>query len=175
MAEQSLSDIVIHLISWIESLHEKNLKYEAQVETLSRDLAKAQNSNEQLEARLSAYLINNSQPLQPSAPTSTSIFHQQQVSDETRQSVSTSDQLMSPQHGQQNIIHTQFTSTPNAAGLHQAPGQSQPPQIIYQPIPVAGGPSFVSQPQYVYYDQYGGTSAPSVMAPTAFVHHQRAP
>lgn len=55
MAEQTLSELVINLISWIESLHEKNLKYEAQLESLSRDLAQAQNSNQQLEARLSAY------------------------------------------------------------------------------------------------------------------------
>lgn len=55
MAEQTLSEMVMNLINWIESLHEKNLKYEAQVETLSRDLARAQDSNEQLEARLSAY------------------------------------------------------------------------------------------------------------------------
>lgn len=55
MAEQTLSELVINLINWIESLHEKNLKYEAQVETLSRDLALAQSSNQQLEARLSSY------------------------------------------------------------------------------------------------------------------------
>jgi len=59
MAEQTLNELVMNLINWIESLHEKNLKYEAQVETLSRDLAKAQNSNEELEARLSAYQNNN--------------------------------------------------------------------------------------------------------------------
>lgn len=55
MAEQTLSEIVMNLINWIESLHEKNLKYEAQVESLSRDLARVQDSNEQLEARLTAY------------------------------------------------------------------------------------------------------------------------
>lgn len=55
MAEQTLCELVDNLILWIESLHVKNLKYQAQVETLSRDLATAQTSNKQLEAKLSAY------------------------------------------------------------------------------------------------------------------------
>lgn len=44
MAEEALSEFVMNLLKWIESLHEKNLKYEAQVAGLKRDLddAKAQ-------------------------------------------------------------------------------------------------------------------------------------
>lgn len=60
MAEESLNELVMNLINWIESLHERNLKYEAQVESLTRDLAEAQSSNEQLEARLSAYQHSDS-------------------------------------------------------------------------------------------------------------------
>lgn len=48
MAEQTLSQLVVNLMEWIECLHEKNLKYQAQVETLSRD-------KEVLEAQLSDY------------------------------------------------------------------------------------------------------------------------
>lgn len=55
MAEQTLSELVMNLSYWIESLHEKNLKYAAQVESLSRDLAEAQSSKKELEAQLSAY------------------------------------------------------------------------------------------------------------------------
>lgn len=55
MAEQTLSELVMNLSNWIESLHEKNLKYEAQVESLSRDLDKALSSKKELEAQLSAY------------------------------------------------------------------------------------------------------------------------
>lgn len=55
MAEQTLSELVMNLSNWIESLHEKNLKYAAQVEILSRDLAEAQSSKKELEAQLSAY------------------------------------------------------------------------------------------------------------------------
>lgn len=55
MAEQTLSELVMNLINWIESLHEKNLKLAAKVESLERDLEKAASSKEELEAQLSAY------------------------------------------------------------------------------------------------------------------------
>lgn len=194
MAEQSLSDIVIHLISWIESLHEKNLKYEAQVETLSRDLAKAQNSNEQLEAKLSAYQLNHSQQqLQPPVSTSAASFHQHQAN-ENRPPISTGDQhhiLNTQQQEQQNqhhiLHHTQLPSPASTASLQHITSQPQHTQVIYQPIPVAGGPSFMPQPQYVwtaydtgvssngnggYYDQYSSAAAPAVIAPAAFVQPQ---
>lgn len=68
MAEQTLSELVMNLINWIESLHEKNLKYEAQVESLMKDLAKAQTSHEELEARLSAYQNGDIKPTIAAVP-----------------------------------------------------------------------------------------------------------
>lgn len=48
MAEQTLSEFVMNLVNWIESLHEKNIKCEAQVAKLLKD-------KEELETRLAAY------------------------------------------------------------------------------------------------------------------------
>lgn len=73
MAEQTLSELVINLINWIESLHEKNLKYEAQLATLSADLALAQTSKQQLEAQLSSYQNAESVPTVTTVP----VQHQQ--------------------------------------------------------------------------------------------------
>lgn len=146
MAEQTLSELVMNLISWIESLHEKNLKYEAQVETLSRDLAKAQNSNEELEAQLSAYQINSS-------------AIQANIGQDCKTGI-TSVPVPSAMGAQ--IAATTIHPT----GHHQPP-----PTAIYQPIAAAAPVTFASQPsQYVwtaydtsghdiqqvpYYDTYG--------------------
>ena len=164
MAEQTLSELVMNLICWIESLHEKNLKYEAQVETLSRDLAKAQSSNEQLEARLSAYqgnintssssgdkstLISKPTPIYPtSSQVNTAHAHASHVP---------------LQHHHQLIMNMDIHQTDQIQSQHQqqtaqAPTQlqPQPTQITYQPI--ASAQSFVAQPtQYVWttYDTSG--------------------
>lgn len=163
MAEQSLLDIVIHLSSWIESLHEKNLKneaqnlkYEAQVETLSRDLAKAQNLIELLEARLSAYQggthhmqnqstsigtdskISITQQLQPPISTSTSVRHHQIDESEHQQITNQADQhhLLSPQN--QATSH-QPSSDPmqqqqqQPLGQHSTAQQSQQQHIMQHP------------------------------------------
>lgn len=144
MAEQTLSELVMNLISWIESLHEKNLKYEAQVETLSRDLAKAQNSNEELEARLSAY--QNGTDSKPTVITTTQVpqlaehlcnHHNNQI-DSTRIHPTQN-------HQQQTIYQPMHNSQPFVP--------HQPAQYVWTTYDASG--------QVSYYEQYGNAAAPT--------------
>lgn len=45
MAEQTLNEIIVGLMNWIESLHQNNLKYQAQIEELQAKLSVAQQNN----------------------------------------------------------------------------------------------------------------------------------
>lgn len=139
MAEQTLSELVMNLINWIESLHEKNLKYEAQVETLSRDLAKAQVSNTELEARLSAF--QNSSPKSESK-TSPQEHSMQTIQQQPQQQQQQQQSQQQEQQQQQQHHHNAMTAVPvtDLASTH-----FHPTQAIYQPL---AGPTatFAAQP-----------------------------
>lgn len=80
MAEQTLSGLVLDLMNWIEALHEKNLKLQAQIEGLTKELEKSQNSCRESEARLNAY--QNCPPPVPVPQIQTQIIdphHQQAI------------------------------------------------------------------------------------------------
>lgn len=135
MAEQTLSELVMNLINWIESLHEKNLKYEAQLESLTKDLEKAQSSKEELEARLSAYQESDSK---------------QSATIDTVPVTNTTN-------------HNQIASTAILPQTHPYPQHQQAiyqPQQQVQPVyqPVANQQTFAPQPSpylWTTYDSNG--------------------
>lgn len=132
MAEQTLSELVMNLINWIESLHEKNLKYEAQLESLTKDLEKAQNSKEELEARLSAYQESD---LKQSA------------------TINTVPVTNTTNHNQ--IAPTTILPQTHSYPQHQQviyPPQQQQVQPVYQPV--ANQPTFASQPSPYMWTTY---------------------
>lgn len=167
MADQTWPELVMNLLNWMESLHEKNLKYEAQLSTLSRDLAQALSSNEQLEARLSNYqgkATNNFKTTNDNNNGLSLIEPQTSSSDST-----TSNQILiatSAHHqtsrGDQNQPHllphhSATTGTTNQSQLvyhHQQPHQA----MGGESTPMAAVATFVPQPaQYVWaYDASGG-------------------
>lgn len=105
MAEKTLYEITMNHINWLEFLYERNIKSEAQVERLMRELAEARNRIEQLEAQnlsLSSACQNN-QPevVMNTQMVPTATIHQQQV-----------------QHNQPHLQH-----------------QQHPPLIYHQPFP----------------------------------------
>lgn len=129
MAEQTLSELVMNLINWIESLHEKNLKYEAQLESLSRDLERAQNSKDELEARLSAY----------------------QESD--LKQTATINAVPVNNINNHQIAATSIHPHPHQAIQHQqAIYQPQHQQAIYQPVP--NPQNFAPQPPQFMWTTY---------------------
>jgi uncharacterized protein involved in copper resistance len=182
MAEETLSELVMNLISWIESLHEKNLKYEAQVTALSKELAKTKSSNEELEARILAYQNSNSMDSNTTNTGIDMIVEQQQHHQQAQP-------LPQAQPQQQACAHLQQPQQQPPQPQQQQQQQQQPPihhqhhqhqqqhhsQVLYQPM--AASQSFMTQPhQYIwsgydpttssvinagqvpYYEQYAGSA-----------------
>lgn len=133
MAEQTLHEFVMNLINWIESLHEKNLKYESQVKsleqtllTLESKLAEAQNSKEKLEAQLQTPACS----------------YQQTTSDTTETTV---DAI--------SVAH--LSGTQISSSIHHPHHQSQP---IYHHQPIATHThSYVPQPAPYVWTTYETT------------------
>lgn len=104
MAEEVLYSFVNHLMSWIEYLHEKNLKYQAQYESILKDLNDSKTCCEELKARLSAYESGDETNLQ----------QQQQHQHQQQQQVSIAQtQLhhLQPTNQAANLQHYQPTIT----------------------------------------------------------------
>lgn len=173
MAEETLKELVMNLISWIESLHEtklklvaqteslheSNLKLEAQNESLTRDNVRLRNSNEELEARLTAYqsvTTTNSEINQQSASVMTSNIQQLQPETPVVVSAPSSMQSLNQQHQPHQHQHQQHGFNSMASDLqhqhqhqhilHQQ--QSQPQQhaqLIYQTMPHVTAQNFAPQ------------------------------
>lgn len=143
MAEQTLSELVMNLISWIESLHQKNLKYEAQVDALSRDLAIAK---KQLETQSISHQGSSSQLI--------------------------TDDVKEPLHQQPQLhhLHPQQQQQQQQPPQHQQqqqpqPQQQQQPHVIYQQMPATAPVFPPQQPQYIWSYDHSSTSNGTAQVP----------
>lgn len=157
MAESILSELVMNLLRMVGSLHEKNLKYGAQVNELSKELAKARNTKVELEAQILAYQNGNSLD---STTTTTGVVEITGDQQQQQQPQLQQQPQQINQHHQQEAQHSQpqqqpcILIQPQQVPLHHnhQQHQQQPqhhPQVVYQPM--AASQSFMAQPQYIHW------------------------